>query len=186
MAEIRIIAGSLRGRKIRVLDNIDGLRPTKDMVRETLFNWLGQNLQNWHCFDAFAGSGALSFEAISRGARRVVSVESHAKAFSLLQATAKQFKIADRLSLHHQDVFKFLQSFTPAHSFDLCFVDPPFAQNYQAQILAKAASRLASRYIFCEYPLEQKDSIFIPDGYRIERQKIFGHTLVLLFHTRKD
>ena len=181
MPQIRIISGSLKGRKIRVPEGIDGLRPTKDMVRETLFNWLGQNLEGWQCFDAFAGSGALGFEALSRGAVSVLAVEQNAKAFATLKKTAQQFKLENKLSLHQQDVFQFLDSFVGQKKFDISFVDPPFARNYQARILAKIASRFVSRYIFCEYPLDEKNSIFTPDSYSIERQKVFGQTLVLLF-----
>ena len=73
-SQVRIIGGKHRGRKLPVTD-APGLRPTPDRVRETLFNWLGQNLTGWHCLDLFAGSGALGFEAASRGAASVVLVE---------------------------------------------------------------------------------------------------------------
>src|SRR5919202_1853569 len=83
--QIRIIAGQYRGRRIRVASR-PGLRPTPDRVRETLFNWLGQWLDGESCLDLFAGSGALGFEAASRGAERVVMVESDRGAYSALQA----------------------------------------------------------------------------------------------------
>ena len=85
--QVRIIGGRHRGRKLPVAD-APGLRPTPDRVRETLFNWLGQNLNGWHCLDLFAGSGALGFEAASRGAASVVLVEQAPRVAKSLQIAA--------------------------------------------------------------------------------------------------
>ena len=87
LSQVRIIGGKHRGRKLPVAD-APGLRPTPDRVRETLFNWLGQNLTGWHCLDLFAGSGALGFEAASRGAESVVLVEQSSRVAKGLQAAA--------------------------------------------------------------------------------------------------
>ena len=89
--QVRVIGGKHRGRKLPVAE-VPGLRPTPDRVRETLFNWLGQNLTGWHCLDLFAGSGALGFEAISRGAESVVLVEQSPKVAKSLQAAAALLK----------------------------------------------------------------------------------------------
>src|SRR4051812_21368219 len=86
--EVRIIAGAWRSRRI-AFPSIPGLRPTPDRVRETLFNWLGQDLSGFRCLDLYSGSGALGFEALSRGAERVVMVERDAPAFRALEANAR-------------------------------------------------------------------------------------------------
>jgi 16S rRNA (guanine966-N2)-methyltransferase len=122
--KIRIIGGEYRGRKIQVPDRPD-LRPTPDRVRETLFNWLGQSLDGLSCLDLFAGSGALGFEAASRGAARVVMVEQDRSVFQSLQST-KQIIGAPAVELVLDDAFAYLKK---APAFDVVFLDPPFRQN---------------------------------------------------------
>ena len=122
--KIRIIAGEYRGRRIAVADR-PGLRPTPDRVRETLFNWLGQTLEGLSCLDLFAGSGALGFEAASRGAARVVMVEQDRVAFEGLKKAQAVLK-ARQVELVLGDAFAYLAR---NQTFDLVFLDPPFGQN---------------------------------------------------------
>ena len=122
--KIRIIGGEYRGRRIQVPDR-PGLRPTPDRVRETLFNWLGQTLDGLSCLDLFAGSGALGFEAASRGAKRVVMVEQDRAVFESLRKT-KALIGADNVELIQDDAFAYLKKAQP---FDVVFLDPPFRQN---------------------------------------------------------
>jgi 16S rRNA (guanine966-N2)-methyltransferase len=137
--EIRIIAGEYRGRRIKVASR-PGLRPTPDRVRETLFNWLGQWLDGLHCLDLFAGSGALGFEAASRGAARVVMVESDRAAFSALEAA--RGKIGARaVELVLGDANDYLAR--SRERFDVVFLDPPFRQNALPAVLERLAPRLA-------------------------------------------
>jgi len=124
-AGIRIIAGEYRGRRIRVPAR-PGLRPTPDRVRETLFNWLGQWLTGLSCLDLFAGSGALGFEAASRGAARVVMVEHDRAAFESLEKTRAAIG-AQQVELKFGDAFAYLQK--NPERFDVVFLDPPFRQN---------------------------------------------------------
>jgi 16S rRNA (guanine966-N2)-methyltransferase len=123
--KIRIIAGEYRGRRIPVPDR-PGLRPTPDRVRETLFNWLGQSLEGLTCLDLFAGTGALGFEAASRGAARVVMVEHDRAAFQALEKTRELLR-ASRVELVRDDAFAYLR--TTRDAFDVVFLDPPFRQN---------------------------------------------------------
>jgi len=123
--KIRIIAGEYRGRRIAVPDR-PGLRPTPDRVRETLFNWLGQSLEGLSCLDLFAGSGALGFEAASRGAARVVMVEHDRAVVEALRKT-KELIGAKQVELVLQDAFAYLQR--TRDRFDVVFLDPPFRQN---------------------------------------------------------
>ena len=137
--EIRIIAGEYRGRRIKVASR-PGLRPTPDRVRETLFNWLGQWLAGQSCLDLFAGSGALGFEAASRGAARVVMVESDRAAFSALESA--RAKIGARaVELVYGDALDYLAR--TRERFDVVFLDPPFRQNALPAVLERLAPRLA-------------------------------------------
>lgn len=137
--KIRIIGGTHRGRKLAVLDR-PGLRPTPDRVRETLFNWLGQRLDGLACLDLFAGSGALGFEAASRGAARVVMVESDREAFAALEQ-AKAALGAREVELVRGDALGYVRR-TEAR-FDVVFLDPPFGQNALPALLQELAPRLA-------------------------------------------
>jgi 16S rRNA (guanine966-N2)-methyltransferase len=128
---IRIIAGEYRGRRIAVPD-APGLRPTPDRVRETLFNWLGQSLAGLDCLDLFAGSGALGFEAASRGAARVVMVEHDRKVFQALRSMRDTLG-ARQVELVPDDAFAYLKRTTDA--FDVVFLDPPFGQNALPAVL---------------------------------------------------
>jgi len=155
--EVRIIAGEYRGRRIRVASR-PGLRPTPDRVRETLFNWLGQWLDGQSCLDLFAGSGALGFEAASRGARRVVMVESDGAAFSALEAARSKIG-ARAVELVRGDAYEYLAKGgeTGGERFDVVFLDPPFRQNALPAVLAQLAPRLAAGarvYIESAAPLE--------------------------------
>ena len=123
--EIRIIAGEYRGRRIKVAAR-PGLRPTPDRVRETLFNWLGQWLDGLACLDLFAGSGALGFEAASRGAARVVMVENDAAVFQSLEKFRSLIG-AKAIELVRGDALEYLKR--SRERFDVVFLDPPFRQN---------------------------------------------------------
>jgi 16S rRNA (guanine(966)-N(2))-methyltransferase RsmD len=137
--KIRIIAGQYRGRRIAVPER-DGLRPTPDRVRETLFNWLGQDLSGRACLDLFAGSGALGFEAASRGASRVVMVENDRAVFRVLEESLRAIG-ANQVVLMREDAFGFLR--TGIERFDVVFLDPPFRQNALPALLEALPARLA-------------------------------------------
>ncbi len=121
---VRIIGGIWRSRILRFPD-VDGLRPTPDRVRETVFNWLGQDLSGRHCLDLFAGSGALGFEALSRGAASVTMVERDPRAFRGLKENAALLG-APRLNLVCGDAIEFLRR--ASERFDVVFLDPPFGE----------------------------------------------------------
>ncbi|MDE1179666.1 16S rRNA (guanine(966)-N(2))-methyltransferase RsmD [Paraburkholderia sp.] len=120
---IRIIGGDWKRTPLPVLD-LDGLRPTPDRVRETVFNWLGQRLDGQRCLDLFAGSGALGFEAASRGAARVVMVERNARAAEQLRANQARLG-AKSIEIAEADALRLAASLAPA-SFEVVFLDPPF------------------------------------------------------------
>ncbi|WP_322091517.1 16S rRNA (guanine(966)-N(2))-methyltransferase RsmD [Paraburkholderia bannensis] len=120
---IRIIGGDWKRTPLPVL-NLDGLRPTPDRVRETLFNWLGQRLDGLRCLDLFAGSGALGFEAASRGAGRVVMVERSGRAVAQLRANQQRLG-ARTIEIAEADALRLAANLAPG-SFDVVFLDPPF------------------------------------------------------------
>ncbi|WP_045227004.1 16S rRNA (guanine(966)-N(2))-methyltransferase RsmD [Methyloterricola oryzae] len=126
--ELRIIGGQWRSRKLR-FPAIPGLRPTSDRIRETLFNWLRQDLEGYRCLDLFAGSGALGLEAASRGAPRVVAVERSGEACSALKQNCALLD-ANHVEVVQQDVARYLMG-TP-EAFDVAFLDPPFHQDLVA------------------------------------------------------
>ncbi len=122
MGQIRITGGTHRSRKIQVED-LPGLRPTADRIRETLFNWLGNDLSNQHVLDLYTGSGILAFEAASRHATQVTCIDNNSKAIKQLRKNNElmQFK---QIQIHQQQARNFLQQTT--EQFDLIFLDPPF------------------------------------------------------------
>lgn len=136
--QVRIIGGKLKGKKIS-FPAIDGLRPTPDRVRETLFNWLMNSIAGTRCLDAFAGSGALGFEAYSRGAREVVFIEESLIAFKNLQQIARDFNAQIKgdnqpaLGVLHADANCYLK--THPEPFDLIFADPPFSTMNYLQLI---------------------------------------------------
>ena len=127
MSRIRITGGDWRSRLIQVPD-VPGLRPTPDRVRETLFNWLGQDLAGFRCLDLFAGSGVLGFEAASRGASRVVLVERDSTALAALRRNADVLG-NERLEIVRADALKFAAAAEEqGDAYDVLFLDPPYRQ----------------------------------------------------------
>jgi 16S rRNA (guanine966-N2)-methyltransferase len=118
-----------------------GLRPTPDRTRETLFNWLGQRLDGWRCLDLFAGSGALGFEAASRGATEVVMVERDRAALVSLRDNASQLQAGDSVRIQATEASAYLRG--DCGRFDLILLDPPFGSGLLPGLLAQAATRLA-------------------------------------------
>ncbi len=137
---MRIIGGEYRSRLIDFPD-AEGLRPTPDRVRETLFNWLGQTLHGKRCLDLFAGSGALGFEAASRGAAQVVMVEKNRKVWQFLQDNIKKLGCIN-MALHCADGLEFANR--ESGQYDVIFLDPPFAADYLPKLLPLLAARLAA------------------------------------------
>ena len=132
---VRIIGGQWRGQRIKVESEL-ALRPTPDRVRETLFNWLAPTIVGSRCLDLFAGSGALGFEALSRGAAEVVFVERDAKVTRTLAEQSERFD-KDRTAVVHADAGEWLT--TSPTAFDVVFLDPPYEQAL-APLLAQLAS----------------------------------------------
>jgi 16S rRNA (guanine966-N2)-methyltransferase len=136
--ELRVVGGSLRGRKWTFPD-VPGLRPTPDRVRETLFNWLSPHIAGMRVLDLFAGSGALAFEALSRGAASATLVESDRAAAAELTATAKRFGLA-QARIENADALGVVRAAAPG-SYDVVFLDPPFAAGLLTPVLMLLGQR---------------------------------------------
>ncbi|MDD2843642.1 MAG: 16S rRNA (guanine(966)-N(2))-methyltransferase RsmD [Rhodoferax sp.] len=148
--EIRIIGGQYKRTKLQVADK-PGLRPTPDRVRETLFNWLGQDLSGWRCLDAFAGTGALGFEAASRGAAQVLLVEQDAALVAQLKRVQDQLK-AQVVQVVRGDAVAALRH-APAGSLELIFLDPPFdSAVFEAAVQAAAPALSVTGFLYLEAP----------------------------------
>lgn len=159
---VRIIGGELRSRLVSFPDRL-GLRPTPDRVRETLFNWLGQDLTGKTCLDLFAGSGALGFEAASRGAREVVMVERDAQAIRALADNARELRTAS-VQLVRADALEFLAE--DARQFDVVFLDPPYGWSGREGLLPRVAPHLRTGgvvYLEAAAPLQP------PPGWELWR-----------------
>ena len=145
--QVRIIGGAWRSRLIRFVPRA-GLRPTPDRVRETLFNWLGQDLGGRDCLDLFAGSGALGLEAASRGARRVVMVERDPGACRILE-TNRVALGATQVELARADALEFLRS--DRARYDVVFLDPPFSMGRWDSVFPLLPPRLNDgALVYCE------------------------------------
>lgn len=158
MSRIRIIGGEWRSRLIDVR-SVKGLRPTPDRVRETLFNWLGQDLDGLSCLDLFAGSGALGFEAASRGAAQVTMLEQDPVALAALQANAKTLH-ASRVQIVRGDALHFARS--TYQSFDVVFVDPPYRAAWIERIAPLLPGLLSNEglvYVEAEHNIDNIDRL---------------------------
>jgi len=180
--ELRIIGGTWRSRKIRFPD-APGLRPTPDRVRETLFNWLGQDLEGLSCLDLYAGSGALGFEAASRGAARVVQVEGGAQACLALRQNCTLLD-ARAVEVAQTDVSRFLAG--PAEPFDIVFLDPPFHQGLVGPCCRALEGRgwLAAHariYIEVERGLALED---LPENWQVLRGRQAGEVAYQIYQRK--
>ena len=170
--EVRLIGGQWKRSKLPVAD-APGLRPTPDRVRETLFNWLGPDLTGWRCLDAFAGSGALGFEAASRGADEVVLLERDRRlAASLLES--KQRLKAERLRIETTDAITWMAR-CPPDAFELVFIDPPFDAGLAEPALALALRLVVPQgFVYVEAGQALQADPLLAQGLRLHRQARAG------------
>lgn len=183
--KLTIIGGQWRSRKIS-FEEVEGLRPTPNRVRETLFNWLQYDIVASCCLDLYAGSGALSFEAASRGAKRVLQIENHPTACRYLKSNATVLN-ATQIQLIHSDVLQFLSQNN--ETFDIVFLDPPFHLDLAAKTCvlleqAGALKSLAKIYVETEHK-DQNKKLFqltgLPENWRLLKQKTAGEVMYHLF-----
>jgi 16S rRNA (guanine966-N2)-methyltransferase len=176
---VRIIGGDWRGRRLQVAD-VPGLRPTGDRARETLFNWLQPWVPAADCIDLFAGTGALGFEAASRGAASVLMIEKHPRALKVLRTSIEQLQ-AVQVVLRAGGAMTLIEDLKP-NSFDLAFVDPPFDSNLGGVVLERLVKNGCVRpggFVYVESPAARK--IPPPEGWSVWREQQLGEVRMQLF-----
>ena len=183
--EVRIIAGKWRGRKIQ-FPTVEGLRPTPNRIRETLFNWLAPYIHEARCLDLFTGSGALGFESLSRGAAYVLCLEKDREAYQMLRINAERLN-AETMEIQEKDALIWLtappqQPFKPSTPFDIIFVDPP----YVLKALSKCFVLLENQawfkintliYFESDVPIEL---LTLPNTWEILKKKKAGNVYYYL------
>jgi 16S rRNA (guanine966-N2)-methyltransferase len=182
MSKIKIIGGQWRSRQIDVLD-VDGLRPTPNRVRETLFNWLQADIFNSRCLDLFAGSGALSFEAASRGAKTVVQIENNIAACGMLKSNAEKLN-ATQIQIVQSDVLSYLAKL-PVNPFDIVFIDPPFRLDFvvkTCELLEKQNWLTPYSKIYVE--TENDLTLELPERWQLLKSKVASEVAYRLFEIR--
>jgi 16S rRNA (guanine966-N2)-methyltransferase len=177
--QVRIIGGQWKRTPLPVADR-PGLRPTPDRVRETLFNWLGQDLDGWHCVDAFAGTGALGLEAASRGAADVLLVEAEGQLVDQIRAIVRKLD-AQNVRVQRGNALSVLASL-PAASVDLVFLDPPFEADLFDKALAATRPALRDQaFVYLEAPSAWEGEALARHGLELVRHlkagAVHGHLL---------
>lgn len=182
--QLRIIGGEWRGRKLDFPD-IPGLRPTSDRIRETLFNWLQCDVTGAHCLDLFAGSGALGFEALSRGAASVTFIDEHPKAISQIKSNAEILK-TDNARCVLANALSFLQSPGSDINYDIVFLDPPFQKEFLPNIMAvlTAGDILKSGSLIYVEMEKQLTLQSLPENWQLQKDKFAGQVHYMLFQVR--
>ena len=171
---LRIVAGKWRSRLLDIAD-VEGLRPTSERIRETLFNWLAPRLAGTRCLDLFAGTGALGFEALSRGAAAVVFVESSPLAARALRANARLLD-AQAAEIRQDDAFEYLAD-TGAGRFDIVFLDPPFAADLHddlCRLLDESSMLKRGSLVYLEED-RARPPASLPPGWNVLKSKTAGN-----------
>ncbi|WP_116367868.1 16S rRNA (guanine(966)-N(2))-methyltransferase RsmD [Parahaliea mediterranea] len=180
-SQLRIIGGLWRGRKLSFLP-ADGLRPTTDRVRETLFNWLAPMIHDARCLDLFSGSGALGLEALSRGATHCDFVDTNGANLRHISSHLDTLGASDRGHCHNRAATDFLAA-SPSR-WDIVFIDPPFGRELAAPVLTQLADgHLAAQaqvYLECA---RQEALPTVAPGWTLHREKTAGNVRYLLYHT---
>lgn len=172
---LRIVAGKWRSRLLPVAD-VDGLRPTSERIRETLFNWLSPVIDGARCLDLFAGTGALGFEALSRGAASVTFVEQSRLAVSRLIENADLLD-ADAATVRESDAYAFVRQANTSDGMDIVFLDPPFADERYAELcrLLVDGNWLAPGALVYLEQDRQSPVVELPAGWQARKEKTAGN-----------
>ena len=168
---IRLIAGKHRGRKLPVL-MAEGLRPTTDRIKETVFNWLMPYIHDAKCLDCFAGAGSLGFEALSRGAAKIQLIELNKSAAKQLLLN-KQLLKADNIEINNVNVLDFLST-QERQPFDLVFIDPPFRQNLITQTCELLTDGWLSEQALIYVEMEREANQQLPSNWQLLKEQISG------------
>ena len=172
--EIRIIGGKWKGKKI-YFDLNDDLRPTPDRAKETLFNWLGQDLKKMYCLDLFSGTGALGFEAFSRGAEKVTFVEKNKEYLQKIKKVYLEMSEKADFDFFCAECLEWIQNNNSGTKYDLIFIDPPFNKNLIHNLLtAILEKKLLSKNGQIYFEFEKKLDLEIPESLNLKKKKSLG------------
>ncbi|MGF1765153.1 16S rRNA (guanine(966)-N(2))-methyltransferase RsmD [Aliivibrio kagoshimensis] len=176
---IRIISGLWRGRKLPVHDS-EGLRPTTDRVKETVFNWLAQDIPRSNCLDIFAGSGGLGFEALSRGADKVTMIELDKNAHHQLITNKNTLK-SEKIEIIHANALDYLQQ--SGQPYDLVFIDPPFRKGLLEDTIKQLEANqwLANNALIYIETEKEISHIDAPAHWTLYREKTAGQVCYRLY-----
>ncbi len=179
--QLRIIAGEWRGRKLS-FPAIEGLRPTPDRVRETLFNWITAHVPGAKCLDLFTGSGALGLEALSRGAAQATMVDLSAIATGQLQTNLQTLK-AKNATVIQADVQHWLNRQNDSQQYDLVFMDPPFRKDLAAACCEQleAQGLLSNRAMIYVETESELSVLQVPENWHLHREKNAGQVTYRLY-----
>ncbi|XQW85085.1 16S rRNA (guanine(966)-N(2))-methyltransferase RsmD [Thalassotalea piscium] len=181
MGAIRIISGKYRGRKLPVL-MAEGLRPTTDRVKETLFNWLMPYINNSHCLDCFAGAGSLGFEALSRNATHVTLLELDKSAAKQLNDNKKLLN-ANNIDVINTNTLQYLAAAKDA-SFDIVFIDPPFHKGLAEQTCHLINQGWLKEQALIYVEVESKGApLSLPENWTLLKEKVAGQVAYRLYQS---
>jgi 16S rRNA (guanine966-N2)-methyltransferase len=182
-SQLRVIGGEWRGRKLSFTPE-EGLRPTADRIRETLFNWLAADIHGARCADLFAGSGALGIEALSRGAATCDFIEPSRGSCTQIAHHLDTLGALDRGTCHNLSASAFLRQ--PHQAYDIIFIDPPFDQALETptcQLIEESNCLATSALVYLESSAD-KPCPEVPDHWALHRDKVSGGVAYRLFHAR--
>ena len=172
--EIRITGGKWKGKKI-YFDLNDDLRPTPDRAKETLFNWLGQDLKKMYCLDLFSGTGALGFEAFSRGAEKVTFVERNKEYLQKIKKVYLEMSEKADCDFFCAECLEWIHNNNSGTKYDLIFIDPPFNKNLIHDLLTSILEKgLLSKNGQIYFEFEKKLDLEIPESLNLKKKKSLG------------
>ena len=172
--EIRITGGKWKGKKI-YFDLNDDLRPTPDRAKETLFNWLGQDLKKMYCLDLFSGTGALGFEAFSRGAEKVTFVEKNKEYLQKIKKVYLEMSEKADCDFFSVECLEWIKNNNSGTKYDLIFIDPPFNKNLIHDLLTAILEKeLLSKNGQIYFEFEKKLDLEIPESLNLKKKKSLG------------
>ena len=172
--QIRIIGGRWKGKKI-YFDLNDDLRPTPDRAKETLFNWLAQDLKKMYCLDLFSGTGALGFEAFSRGAEKVTFVEKNKEYLQKIKKVYLEMGEKADCDFFCAECLEWIQNNNSGTKYDLIFIDPPFNKNLIHDLLTAILEKeLLSKNGQIYFEFEKKLDLEIPESLNLKKKKSLG------------
>jgi len=184
VGSIRIIAGIHRGRKLPVLMS-EGLRPTTDRIKETVFNWLMPYLHGSRCLDCFAGAGSLGFEALSRGAAQLTFIELDKKAAQQLSSNKVMLK-AENVTIEQTNILRYLEN-TTATPLDIVFIDPPFRKGLVEQTASLLTQGWLAPQALIYIEMESElSNIDLPLQWQLLKEKVSGQVAYRLYQLADD